>query len=169
MNNPLQNYIQSTRSITFSVFDRLLDSEPERSSDRSASLPLQIEQTQEFIRRDIEALLNTRYAQITLPEHLTELADSVLSYGVGSFVSLRFADNEAQLMLATTLEQTIARIEPRLSDIHITLFKNNDSGQRALKMRIEGQFHIQEQSQTAYFDTSLDYSSQQFTVEVPDE
>lgn len=169
MSNPLQNYIQSTQRITFSVFDRLLDNEPEQLTDRPASLHLQIEQEQEFIRRDIETLLNTRPAQVTLPKHLTELVNSVLSYGVGSFVSLRLGSNEAQLALASKLEQVIAHIEPRLSNIHITLFKDHDTSQRTFKMRIEGRFRIQEQSQAVYFDTSLDYSSQQFTVEVSDE
>lgn len=169
MNNQLQKHIQSTRSITFSVFDRLLDNEPERLTERPVSLSHQIEQEREFIRRDIETLLNTRPAQGELPVQLTELANSVLSYGVGSFVSLGLGNNEAQLTLANKLEPIIAHIEPRLSDIHITLYKDYNSSQRALKMRIEGRFRIQEQSQAVFFDTSLDYSSQQFTVEVSDE
>lgn len=169
MNNTLQSKRQIKQEFCFSIIDRLLDSEPDRPEDRISNEPFQVEKLRDFICRDVEALLNTRHAQFKPPAHLHELTNSVLTYGVDSFISANLITDEAKLTLAGRLQHSIARIEPRLKDINITIFNDRNTEQRILRMRIEARFSLREQPQVVCFDTKLHYSSQQFTVEVSDE
>ena len=165
MADQLARYVQQDRVIASSVLDRLLDSEPDRPSDQSMSLTAQTRQLRESIRRDLEALLNTRRSPLSPPAHLPELADSALSYGVDGFVSANLVTDEAKVDLARALERRIARTETRLANVHVTILRNRNTGERTLKMRIEASFRLQDETPPIRFETTIDPSSQRFSIE----
>jgi type VI secretion system protein ImpF len=165
----LRNSGQLTATtITHSVLDRLQDSEPDAGFDRPLSLTAQVSREKEFVRAGIEALLNTRRCHRLADSGLPELSQSVLSYGVESFVSANLETEAAKLSLARRLERSLSHSEPRLKNVSVTIFVDRSCERRMLRMCIEGYLAIQHQSALVRFDTKLDYPSQQITVEVPD-
>ncbi|GGA88201.1 type VI secretion protein [Brucella endophytica] len=169
MADPLARYMQQERVIASSVLDRLLDSEPDRPADPPMSIPAQIRQLRESIRRDLEALLNTRRSPVSPPAHLSELTDSALTYGVDGFVSANLVTDEAKIALAHALEGRIARTETRLTNVHVTILKGRATGERTLKMRIEASFRLQDGMPPIRFETTIDPSSQRFSIEAANE
>jgi len=155
-------------TITHSVLDRLQDSEPDAGVDRPLSVTEQVNREKEFVRAGIEALLNTRRSQHLSDTGFSELSQSVLSYGVDSFVSANLETEAAKLSLARKLELSILHSEPRLKNVSVTIFVDRSCERRMLRMCIEGYLAIQHQTSLVRFDTKLDYPSQQITVEVPD-
>lgn len=169
MADPLARYVQQDRTIASSVLDRLLDSEPDRPTDQFMSISAQTRQLRECIRRDLEALLNTRRSPVSPPQQMSELSDSALSYGVDGFVSANLVTDEAKIALAYALERRIARTETRLANVHVTILKNRTTGERTLKMRIEASFRLQEGMPPIHFETTIDPSSQRFSIEAANE
>jgi type VI secretion system protein ImpF len=169
MADPLAKYQQQDRVIASSVIDRLLDNEPDRPADPPMSIPAQIRQLRESIRRDLEALLNTRRSPMSPPAHLSELSDSAFTYGVDGFVSANLVTDQAKTALARALQQRIATTETRLSDVRVTVLRNRSTGERTLRMRIEASFRLQEGMPPIRFETTIDPSSQRFSIEAGDE
>ena len=68
--------------IEMSLLDRLLDGDP--TSDRDPAKPRRksLEEFRDAMRRDLEALLNTRPCSVTWSEGFSELDNSILNYGV---------------------------------------------------------------------------------------
>lgn len=169
MADPLLKYLGQDRVIATSVFDRLLDSEPDRPTDGPISIPAQTRLLQESIRRDLEALLNTRRSPASPPGSFGELSDSVLSYGVDGFVSANLVTDEAKIALARSLEHRIASTETRLDNVRVTILKSRTTGERTLKMRIEANYRLQEGAPPIHFETTIDPSSQRFSIEAAHE
>lgn len=165
MTKPLSNYVAREQVISRSVLERLLDNEPDRTADPLSSISTQVRELREVIRRDIEALLNTRRCPVSPSVHLRELVNSVFTYGVDGFMSANLVTEKAKTTLARKLEHCIAQTETRLTDIRITILKDHVEGQRTLNMRIEAILPLQEVMQTIQFETRLDPSSQRFVIE----
>lgn len=151
--------------MTRSVLDRLLDKEPDSTIDPPSNISSQVTELREAIRRDIEALLNTRRCPVSPPAHLRELVHSVFTYGIDGFVSVNLVTEKAKSSLAHKLERCILRTETRLSDVRITCLKNSVPRQRTLNMRIEAVLRLQDAIPPIVFVTKLDPSSQRFVIE----
>lgn len=169
MADPLGRYVRQDRVIASSVLDRLLDEEPDQLSDQLMSLSAQTRHLRESIRRDLEALLNTRRSPQSPPANLPELAESALTYGVDGFVSANLVTDEAKVDLARALERRIAQTETRLTNVHVTILRNRNTGERTLKMRIEASFRLQDGTPPIRFETTIDPSSQRFSIESANE
>src|SRR5690242_11708760 len=87
MVDPLERYRLRDRVLARSILDRLIDEAPDRAVDPPMSFVDQVRDVREAIRRDLEALLNTRRCPATPPAALTELKDALVSYGVDGVVS----------------------------------------------------------------------------------
>lgn len=164
MSDPLGRYVQQDQTVSLSVLDRLLDSEPDRAADPYMSISAQTYHLRECIRRDLESLLNTRRCPISPPAHLKELQQSVLNFGVDGFVSANLVTDESKTSLARTLEQRIKRAETRLADVQITILKTRANIDRTLRMRIEASFRLQDGIPPIRFETTVDPASQRFSI-----
>src|SRR5262245_65798814 len=71
-----------------SVLDRLQDADPEAKHDAPKSRGQNLAELRRAVRRDLEALLNTRQRCISPPSDLEELDRSLVSYGIRDFSSL---------------------------------------------------------------------------------
>lgn len=165
MVDPLERYRPRDRVLARSVFDRLLDDATDRASDPPLSMPEQVREVREAIRRDLEALLNTRRCPSAPPSDLPELRDALVSYGVDGMVSANLVTDEAKLQLARMIERRIATFETRLMDVRVTILTTRTHGDRALRMRIQATFRVHEGMPPISFESTIDPSTQRFLVE----
>lgn len=96
----------------------------------------------ESVRRDLEALLNTRQTQGDLPSYYVELTHSVFTFGVPdvSILSALVLDGETEM--GPLLAELIERFEPRLREIRVTLTDKDPRG-RELRFHIEGRLRVE--------------------------
>ena len=165
MVDPLERYRQRDRVLARSILDRLIDEAPDRAVDPPVSFVDQVREMREAIRRDLEALLNTRRCPATPPAALAELKDALVSYGVDGVVSANLMTDEAKLRLATAIERRIALFETRLSDVRVTILKSRTMTERALRLRIQATFRLHEGMPPISFESTIDPSTQRFLVE----
>lgn len=165
MADPLDRYRPTERVLTRSVLDRLLDDNPDLETDPHLSLSQQVVEMRETIRRDLEALLNTRRRPEAPPSALNELNDALVSYGVDGMLSASLVTDESKLRLARLMERRIAMFETRLSNIKVTILKARMEGERALRMRINASFRLHEGMPPVSFESRIDPSTQSFIVE----
>ncbi|MGO7531232.1 type VI secretion system baseplate subunit TssE [Rhizobium leguminosarum] len=165
MVDPLERYRLRDRVLARSILDRLIDEAPDRTVDPPMSFVDQIRDVREAIRRDLEALLNTRRCPATPPAALSELSDALVSYGVDGIVSANLMTDQAKLKLAQAIERRIALFETRLSDVRVTILKSRTMTERALRMRIQATFRLHEGMPPISFESTIDPSTQRFLVE----
>lgn len=165
MVNPLERYRPRERVLARSILDRLMDTNPDMSQDPPLSTAEQIREMREGIRRDLEALLNTRRRPTAPPSACEELGDALVSYGVDGMVSANLVTDEAKLRLARIIERRITLFETRLSDVRVTILKSRSNGERALRMRIQATFRVHEGMPPINFESTIDPSTQRFLVE----
>ncbi|MGO7171281.1 type VI secretion system baseplate subunit TssE [Rhizobium leguminosarum] len=165
MVDPLERYRLRDRVLARSILDRLIDEAPDRTVDPPMSFVDQVRDVREAIRRDLEALLNTRRCPATPPAALSELRDALVSYGVDGIVSANLMTDQAKLKLAQAIERRIALFETRLSDVRVTILKGRTMTERALRMRIQATFRLHEGMPPISFESTIDPSTQRFLVE----
>ncbi|MBB3944359.1 type VI secretion system protein ImpF [Rhizobium skierniewicense] len=165
MVDPLEQYRPKQRTLSRSVFDRLLDDAPDAENDPPASLADQVREMREVIRRDLEALLNTRRNPAGPSADLKELPDALVSYGVDGILSANLVTDASKAKLAQTIERRISMFETRLSDVRVTILRNRVDGDRALRMRIQATFRLHEGMPPISFESKIDPSTQRFLVE----
>lgn len=165
MADPLERHRAREQVLARSVLDRLLDPTPDLPQDPPLSVAAQTRDMRETIRRDLEALLNTRRCPVAPPDALAELQDALVSYGLDGMVSANLVTDYAKLQLARIIERRVAMFETRLSDVKVTILKNRTSAERALRMRISATFRLHEGMPPISFESTLDPSSQHFLVE----
>lgn len=124
--------------IRLPLFDRLLDADPDSPRDPPLSQSLAIEALRLAVRRDIEALLNARRRRLPPEPGLAELQVSPVGYGVPDPTAGSFTEEERRTALSREIQNTIARFEPRLTNIRVQLRKEErESVDRVLRLRIE--------------------------------
>ncbi|MBB4010024.1 type VI secretion system baseplate subunit TssE [Allorhizobium taibaishanense] len=165
MVDPLQRFRPSDRVYSRSVLDRLLDDTPDLETDQQISPSEQVREMRELIRRDLEALLNTRRCPQAPPEKLGELQDALVSYGVDGILSASLVTDESKLRLARLVERRIALFETRLTDVKVTILKGSNEGDRALRMRIQASFRLHDGMPPVSFESRIDPSTQAFRIE----
>jgi type VI secretion system protein ImpF len=165
MADPLERYRLRDRVLSRSILDRLIDEAPDRAVDPPMSFVDQVREVREAIRRDLEALLNTRRCPTTPPTALSELRDALVSYGVDGIVSANLMTDQAKLKLAEAIERRVALFETRLADIRVTILKSRTMTERALRMRIQATFRLHEGMPPISFESTIDPSTQRVLVE----
>jgi type VI secretion system protein ImpF len=139
-----------------SVLDRLLDSAPGGSRDLPKSRGQTLADLRRAVRRDLEALLNTRQRCISWPSDLPELNRSLLSYGVRDFVSLGLSTPEQRKTFCHDVEEVIRRSEPRFVSVSVTLLENKESVDRTMRFRIEALMYADPAPEPIVLDSTVD-------------
>jgi type VI secretion system protein ImpF len=148
------------RNLLPSVLDRLLSPE---SSPMLAANKMSLSILLEAVRRDVEALLNTR--QNTDPElaKYPELMRSIYSFGMPELVSRRAITNPDREAIGRLMAEAIMRHEPRIRNVRAIVEPVAHPTDRRLKFRIEGTLRI-EPGPTIEFETVLELGSGQTAV-----
>lgn len=150
-------------TIRLSILDRLIDNEP----DLSTEVPLDDNQNlriiQTAVRRDLENLLNTRYRCVAWPPELKELDDSLINYGIPDFTASGMNAAQDSDVLVKAIRLAISLFEPRLTDLRVERIQD-DYFDRTFRFRIEGSLLIEDKALRVQFDSALESETGQFAV-----
>jgi type VI secretion system protein ImpF len=146
------------------LLDRLIDDAPDKERDPPVSLAEAAALMRRSVRRDIEALLNSRRRWRSWPEGYDELAVSPVGYGITDFAAGAFNDPAERDRLRAQIEQTIRRFEPRLAQIHVVLLDGDNTLDPTLRLRIEALLRIEPAPEPITFDTLVDPATAEVQV-----
>jgi len=110
----------------------------------------------ESVRRDLEILLNTRPARPAPDSDMTELATSVLSYGLPGLQSQNLATPAQQEAFRKQLETIIKRFEPRFRELTVELVSRDSNLDRTLRFRMRAVLQADATSEAVVYDTVVD-------------
>lgn len=160
-----------------SVLDRLLDYEPEVSSEPAPSRAKSLRQMKQSVRRDLEWLLNARQSSpaergggasaggdAATAEQGGELQNSLATYGLPDFSAASIVSVLDQNRIRRALETAVRIFEPRLRDVVVTLLPAPES-ERALRFRIDARLRIEPAPEPVTFDTVLHIHSGEYRIE----
>lgn len=147
-----------------SVYDRLLDFEPDKPDDPSLGQREQLRRYRDSIRRDLEVLLNTQQPSQRLAKGLPELPTSLVQFGSTGFHGLMLATREQHMALARSLQTLIGIFEPRLKNVKVMLSEDRTRTSRSLALKIRGETRFADADEAVVFDTRLDPSTRQFRI-----
>lgn len=167
MVDPLKRYRPTTQTLHRSMLDRITDFEPDLLEDRPKTIGKQVQELREHLRRDLEILLNTRRPPITPPKNMTELDNSLVSFGVDGFFTTSLMTSFDRDEFARQLESRVRLFEPRLESTRVSVLPARHSSERSLRLRIEASYVAQEGMPPITFETSVDPSTQRIEVEAP--
>lgn len=127
-----------------------------------------IRELKRAVARDLEALLNTRQEALTeLPESLEEVRRSLVVYGLPDFTAASLQSPRDRTRIRRALEDTIAAFEPRLDRVRIAL-EESEGSERTMRFRVEGWLRIEPVPEPVAFDTTLQLTTREYTVEGQD-
>ena len=131
-----------------SLLDRLIDRDEERR-------PLAVT-IREGLRRDMEAMLNSRRWMTSWPRELEELDRSLVNYGLDDLVNESLSSSEFVDRFIEQVELLVRRLEPRIGRFEVTVLPNKDELDRTLRFRISGLVMLDGERQELMFDSHVD-------------
>ena len=142
--------------LLMSVLDRLLTGDtPQGRMGRGQYLSA----LRRAVRRDLEALLNTRQRCLSWPADLEELATSSVAYGVPDFTAMNVASDTERDNLRASIEDLIRRFEPRFKTVSVSVRESTDTLDRTLRFRIDAIMHAEPMPEHLVFDSFVDPAS----------
>jgi type VI secretion system protein ImpF len=156
--------IRPDQPLVPSVLDRLLDDDPGVSTELARNRSQLLRDLKLSVRRDIENLLNARRRNVALPRELSELVQSLLSYGVADFSGTGPASAKAREGFCRALEDVIRANEPRLLEVRVELASNPEPGDRTLRFRIDALLRADPSPEPVIFDSTLEPATHTFAV-----
>lgn len=138
------------------LLDRLIDEAPEAEHDTPISPSEAMAILRRSVRRDVEALLNSRRRWRSWETTLKEIAVSPLNFGIPDCTGGRFHGVGQREALRREIEDTIRRFEPRLQSVHVLLIQQEEGRESTLRLRIEAVLHAEPAPEPIAFDTMID-------------
>ena len=133
--------------MTGSLLDRLSDAKERHSP---------VSQLRESLRRDLEAMLNSRRHMLSWPAELEQLEDSLLNYGLDDLVNESLTADAFRERFVRDVERLVRRLEPRIGRFEVALLPNQDELDATLRLRISGVVTLDGERQELMFDSHLD-------------
>jgi type VI secretion system protein ImpF len=146
------------------LLDRLLDADPRAPAVPPPTASEALEQLHLAVRRDLEALLNARRRWRPLPPLLAELPASLVNYGIPDPAAGAYAVPELRAGLATEVEATIRRFEPRLTKVSAVLAGDDDDLGGTLRLKIDAVLRADPVPEPVSFETLLEPVTRDVTV-----
>lgn len=142
-----------------SLMDRL-----SQRIDRPATQSASLRQLKESLRRDLEAVLNTRRHMGSEFDGFELAATSVLNYGLEDLTNIR-TDPEGQLVqMQRAIHGCLSEYEPRLSDVSVSMRGGPDASGREIRLHIAARIRLSPGVETIYFNTVFDVTSETYSV-----
>lgn len=150
-----------TQGLMPSILDRLTDPE---SAGNAIMIGYDVPQMYLAVLRDLDDLLNTRQTFRDLPPYLTEVRDSIISFGLPDIMSLTAVGGNQQAEIGRAIQAIIERFEPRLKDVHVTLLDPGENWSRhSVRFRVDARLRVDPAPDVA-FDTILEMASGHYHV-----
>ena len=156
--------IQSDKPLAASILDRLIDHRPDQTRETARSQNQVLVELRQAVRRDLEALLNTRMRCTTWPNELDELERSLVNYGIPDVTAANLQSEQGRRKYLKHIESTIRQFEPRFKSVRVALLSNADDLDRTLRFRIQAVMYASPAPETLVLDTALAPDTGNFTV-----
>ena len=153
-------HVDPNEGMTPSVLDRLIDPDSGGTAWRRG---YGAEEMIEAVQRDLEHVLNTRQTHMGLPEAFTEVHNSIVTYGLPDFTSLKAVTPQQREDIGRLIATIITRFEPRLSDIRVSLVDAGDSKMPTIRFRVDARLSVDPSPEVA-FDTILELTSGHYSI-----
>jgi len=157
--------VSSTQPLRPSVLDRLIDQEPDVTTEPEWRQTQNLSEFRSCVLRDVENLLNARPTRTHLPEAFCETAQSVLTYGLPDIAAVEIGSRDQREQLRRAVEVIISRFEPRLRDVRVALHPRESPFDRTLRLTIQALLWVEPDPQLITFDTLVQPSSGSCKVE----
>lgn len=157
--------VNPDQPLTPSVLDRLIDDEPDNSKEARRSQQQVLRELRQSVRRDLEDLLNTRYRCVSWPPDLSQLDDSLVNYGIPDFTAAGANAGEDSEWLLDAIEFAIRTFETRIRKVRVERVSDRSNVDRTLRFRIDAELFVDPIREPVRFDSLLEPSTGQFTVE----
>lgn len=157
--------VSESKPLLPSVIDRLIDLEPHNEREVAKSRSQVLRELKQSVRRDLEFLLNTRCRCTFVPSDLVEVKTSVLTYGLADFTGLRSSTVAFREELREWVADAIRRFEPRIKTADVQVLPSNNQLSRVLRFRIDALLHAEPAPEPVVFDSTLEASSGNVTIE----
>ncbi len=157
---PFTFFAASMKGFEPSLFDKLFDA----GHGGPALRRLSVEELKETVARDIESLLNTR--MVFTEEQLRRYSQcqrSILTYGLSDFSGRSLASHYDREFICRALEQSIARHEPRLTNVKV-LLQIDARATSVLYFAITAMLDVGPAHEPVTFDATLQPSTLQYSV-----
>lgn len=147
-----------------SLLERLFDDQPRSPGVGAMFKAISLEQYKESVARDLESLLNSRAAfSGDALKSFPNCQQSLMTYGLVDFSSMSLANAFDRVAICRSLEQAIARHEPRLHSVRVSL-EHNGRGAGGLHFAIHGLLDVQPAREPVSFDAMLQPTTLQYSV-----
>jgi len=154
---------QPELTITVSVLDRLIDTEPKAPTDPAPSRARTLRQLKEGVKRDLECLLNTRRDPESPPGGPGELEGSLYCYGLPDVTSFAVRSTADRNRLLCLLESAVTTFEPRIHSVRVSM-ESAAGPTHALRFQIQGLLRLDPAPERISFDTVLELASGQYEI-----
>ena len=152
--------IASQEGLRPSILDRISDPESEGTSWRRG---YSIDQVIESVRNDLEDLLNTHRTVLDIPEEFVEVRQSIVAYGLRDPASFETEGPSAAQRICAEIEESIARSEPRLTEVRAIPLHGDPSKTLQMDFKIQATLRV-EPSPEVTFVTLLKLTTGQATI-----
>jgi type VI secretion system protein ImpF len=146
-----------------SLFDKLFE-DHSVDANRSTVRALSLDELKNSVARDLESLLNTRmgFSDAQL-EPFPHCAESMLTYGLTDFSNRSLASSDDRKFICESIQSAIARHEPRLKSVEVTLALRERSV-KVLTFAIKAMLVVRPAQEPVNFDALLQPSTHQYSV-----
>lgn len=148
-----------------SVLDRLIDDAPEESVEAPRNRSQLLRELKQSVRRDLENLLNTRRRNLVPPKDLTEVANSLITYGLADFSGTGPVAAKERDAFCRQIESVIVANEPRFLSVTVEITANQEMMDRTLRFKIDALMRADPAPEPVIFDSALEPVTGQFAVQ----
>ena len=156
--------ISADQKLTVPLLDRLLDDNPDQTQDRERAQHLVIHQLKESVRRDLEALFNSRQCCIAPLETQVQSQKALHNYGLPDAATLNLGSQKARQEFCRLVEDTIRRYEPRIRSVKVTTRSGFDPEDPSIRFRVEATLFALSAEELIVFDSALNPVTRSVTV-----
>lgn len=156
---------RTSQPLVPSLLDRLI----EPRGDEPPRRPLQgqtLSELEEAVRRDVQEMLNTRQSGLEPYPEESELARSLLGYGLPDLGHLNPNSPDQRQLLQQFVERAIRHFEPRLDQVRVVTMTTDAAG-RGLRMTIQALLRVAPAPVPVSFDTLVQPGSGKWQVVPP--
>jgi type VI secretion system protein ImpF len=153
----------SQQNLQASILDRLIDLEPGVSHEPVQHRFLSLGQAKASVVRDLENLLNTKRSILAPSAECKELSSSLFAYGLQDFTTQNPKSSMVRQQLRQQIERVIARFEPRLRNVKVSLEASTKS-ERNLRFRINALLFVDPVMEPVTFDSYFDVNRGEYLI-----
>ena len=146
-----------------SILDRLLDDEPDAGREAVPKMSCTLRELRINVKRDLESLLNTRRERLDEVPNESEIARSILAYGLPDLTAFSMTSDDDRNQVQAEIERAIAAFEPRLANVHVRLRPARDADRR-LHFEIDAYLRARPAPQHVVYDAVLEPVTQECEV-----